>query len=321
MTRWNGFSLTSRIVLINGALFALGTALLAISPATVSAEPLASELAVLLVGLVVIVVANTVLVRAALLPLERLGAHLDHARSADPIDRVPVPTGGLAHSLSLSVNDLLGRIETAQRDHAAAALTAQEAERGRIAQELHDGVGQSLTAVLLELGVLRDQGVPPGSPALERAREGVRASLDEVRAVARNLRPGVLSDLGLRSAVAALTSDLFPDGGTHVRRGVAPGLPELSDEAELVVFRVAQEALTNVARHAGADTVEVTLSPAGGDVVLTVADDGRGIPVGADGTGLRGMRERAALVGGSLDVRRREGGGTSVTLRVPAGRR
>jgi two-component system, NarL family, sensor histidine kinase UhpB len=318
MTRWNGASLTSRIVLINGALFALGTLLLALSPATVSADPLASELVVLLGGLVVIVVANTLLVRAALLPLERLAGDLDHARSTDPIDRVPVPAGGLAHHLSLSINHLLGRIEAAQRGSAAAALAAQEAERSRIAQELHDGVGQSLTVVLLELGVLHDEGVPPGSPALSRARESVRASLDEVRAVARNLRPHVLADLGLRSALSALTSDLFPTGSTHVRRGVTPGLPELAEETELVVFRVAQEALTNVARHAAASTVEVTLSPQGGDVVLTVADDGRGIPAGADGTGLRGMRERASLVGGHLEVRRRDGGGTVVTLRVPA---
>ena len=190
------------------------------------------------------------------------------------------------------------------------ALT-REQMAARAAQELHDGVGQSLTAVLLELA---------GSPDLDRVREGVRSSLDEVRRVARHLRPHVLEDLGLRSALASLTQELFATGGVHVRRAAVPGLPKLSDETELVVFRVAQEALTNVARHAHATTVDLNLGVQGGDVVLTVADDGRGMPPDADGTGLRGMRERASIIGGSLDVRRREGGGTAVTLRVPAGR-
>lgn len=311
MTRWNGFSLTSRIVLINGVLFALGTALLALSPATVSARPLTREIIVLLVGLTVMLVANTVLVRAALLPLERLVRQLDRARSTNPIERMPVPSAGLARHVAVAVNDLLGRIEHGQREGAVRELAAQEAERSRIAQELHDGVGQSLTAVLLELA---------GSPDLDRVREGVRSNLDEVRRVARHLRPHVLEDLGLRSALASLTQELFATGGVHVRRAAVPGLPKLSDETELVVFRVAQEALTNVARHAHATTVDLNLGVQGGDVVLTVADDGRGMPPDADGTGLRGMRERASIIGGSLDVRRREGGGTAVTLRVPAGR-
>lgn len=319
MTRWHGFSLTSQVVLINGVLFALGTALLAFSPATVSSRPLTRELVVLLVGLVVMLVADALLVRAALRPLEQLVRNLDRARSVDADERVPVPARGLARHVAVSVNDLLGRIEAGQRESAVHALAAQEAERSRIAQELHDGVGQSLTAVLLELGALRDR--PAGAADLDRAREGVRASLDEVRTVARHLRPHVLEDLGLRSALVSLTTELFDGSDTHVRRGVVPGLPPLPDEVELVVFRVAQEALTNVARHAGASTVELTLAPRADEVELTVADDGVGIPPGADGTGLRGMRERAALVGGSVEVRRRDGGGTRVALRVPAVRR
>lgn len=319
MTRWQGFSLTSRIVLTNGLLFALGTAALALSPATVSARPLASELVVLLVGLSVILLANTLLVRAALLPLERVVADLDHARSTEPLGRVTVPAHGLARQVSLAVNELLGRIELGQREAAASALAAQEAERSRIAQELHDGVGQSLTAVLLEVGHLVERGATADQGALEGVREGVRASLDEMRAVARQLRPHVLEDLGLRSALAALTQELFARTDTHVRRGVAPGLPDLSDQVELVVFRVAQEALTNVARHAGARTVDVVLSPRGDEVVLTVSDDGRGLPRDSEGTGLRGMRERAALVGGRLELDRRDGGGTVVTLSVPVG--
>jgi two-component system sensor histidine kinase UhpB len=319
MISTHGFSLTSRVVLINGLLFGLGTALLALSPATVSQQPLLSEIVVLVVGLSVMILANTLLVGASLRPLDRLVGQLDRARTTDPIERVPVPSTGIAHQLALSVNDLLGRVESGQRASNIAALAAQEAERARIAQELHDGVGQSLTALLLEIGVLAE--TQPTPEAMERLREGTRSSLDEVRAVARQLRPHVLEDLGLRSALSALTTDLFTHGNTHVRRGIMPGLPELDDSVELVVFRVAQEALTNVARHAQAQTVELSLGMRGADLVLTISDDGVGIDRDADGTGLRGMRERALLVGGALDVRRRAGGGSTVTLTVPVAQR
>jgi two-component system, NarL family, sensor histidine kinase UhpB len=317
MDPMSGFSLTSRVIVINGVLFAVATATLAVSPATVSPRPVFSEIVVLVVGLSVIISANAVLVRAALLPLDRLVGQLDRARTTDPIERFPLPPSGISRQLAVAVNDLLGRIEAGQRASSVAALAAQEAERARIAQELHDGVGQSLTAVLLDLQVLAQSAPPATAEGLHRVREVTRASLDEVRGVARQLRPHVLEDLGLRSALAALTTELFGHGSTHVRRGISPGLPELSDAVELVLFRVAQEALTNVARHADARTVELTLGPRGRAVVLTVADDGRGIPVGADGTGLRGMRERTALVGGELTIRRKDGGGTVVTLAVP----
>jgi two-component system sensor histidine kinase UhpB len=315
MLSTHGFSLTSRVVLINGLLFALGTVALVLSPATVSQQPLLSEIVVLVVGLSVMILANTLLVGASLRPLDRLVGQLDRARTTEPIERVPVPATGIAHQLATAVNDLLGRVESGQRASNVAALAAQEAERSRIAQELHDGVGQSLTALLLEIDVLAE--TQPTPEAMERLRELTRSSLDEVRGVARRLRPHVLEDLGLRSALAALTTDLFTHSDTHVRRGIMPGLPELDDATELVVFRVAQEALTNVARHAQAETVELSLGMRGANLVLSIGDDGVGIDRDADGTGVRGMRERALLVGGALDLRRRAGGGTTVTLTVP----
>lgn len=304
-----GLSLSTRVTLTNGALFALGTALLAFSPATVSSRPVFSEVVVLVLGLGVLVLANAMLVRGYLRPLDRLVHDLAQARSTEPIGRVPVPEHGPGHEVTVAINELLGRIELGQRESNMAALTAQEAERARIAQELHDGVGQSLTAVLLELGRRDD-------PSLEPVREGVRGSLEEVRATARQLRPHVLEDLGLRSALAALSTELFANLPTNVNRGVMPGLPALDDATELVVFRVAQEALTNVARHAHADEVRLSLTTRGDRLVLEVADDGVGIPPGAGGTGLRGMAERAALVGGTVSVERRDGG-TVVTLEVP----
>lgn len=307
-------SLTARIIAINGLLFASGTALLAFSPATVSSRPVLSEVVVLGVGLAVIIVANGLLVRASLRPLDRLATDLERRRAAKSLAPVAVPDAGIAHTLATALNDLFSRIESEQRASGVAALAAQEAERARVAQELHDGVGQSMTALLLELGRVDD-------PRVDSVRDGLRLSLDEVRRIARRLRPHVLEDLGLRSALAALTTDLFAHVPTDVVRGITPGLPQLDEATELVVFRVAQEALTNVARHAGADTVHLSLARRGDWLVLIVSDDGHGIPAGADGTGLQGMRERAALVGGHVTVSRRDGGGTVVALEVPAGSR
>ncbi len=318
MTGTHGFSLSSRVVMINGLIFALGTLLLTFSPATVSASPLVSEMALLAVGLGLMMWANALLVRSTLRPLERLAAALDQGRATDPIERMHVPRRGIARRIATSVNDLIARIELGQREKQLATLTAQEAEASRIARELHDGIGQSLTAVLLELSALADNAEPVPAAALAGVREGTRDCLEEIRDVARRLRPHALEDLGLRSAVVALTAQLFDHHPVHVTRSIDVGLPELGDAVELVVYRVAQEALTNVARHAQATTVEVALERTDNGVLLRVADDGIGTPSGAGGTGMRSMRERATLVEGRLRVGPGPEGGTEVSLWVPA---
>lgn len=211
---------------------------------------------------------------------------------------------------------MLDRLEAERAASRHRALAAQEAERHRIAQELHDQVGQSLTVVLLGLKQLESQSSPELAGELAEVRDSVRAGLDDVRRVARQLRPGVLDDLGLHSALAALATE-FSAVGRHVRRRVAPGLPDLSPEVELVLYRVAQEALTNVARHAEARQVEVSLGRLGDAVVLEVVDDGVGIEDLEPGTGMEGMREQALLVGGRLDVVGGDGAGTTVRLVVP----
>jgi two-component system, NarL family, sensor histidine kinase UhpB len=158
------------------------------------------------------------------------------------------------------------------------------------------------------------------SDQLQEAREGVRASLEEVREIARRLRPEALDDLGLSNGLAALTNDVGRRTGVRVDRRLARDLRPLEPKEELVVYRVAQEALTNVARHS--DASRAWLSLGGGDdgrVTLVVRDSGRGFEPGthARGTGLRGMRERAMLVGAALDVESRPGHGTTVRLRLP----
>lgn len=311
-------SFSTRVVVINALIFTIGTALLAISPAALGRNALVSEVALLVVGVGLMVWANTLLVRSTLRPVEKLVGDLDQARATEPFERIAVPNDPIAGGLASAVNDLIDRIEVGQRDAKLAALAAQESESARIAQELHDGVGQSLTAVLLQLGALADQPPDEVAAALEEVREATRESLNEVREVARRLRPQALEDLGLHSALAGLSTQLFKHVDTHVERRIEPGLPPLSEAAELVVYRVAQEALTNVARHAQARWAEIRLVEQDRGVLLTVTDDGVGMGRGADGTGLRGMRERAALIDGRFSARPWRGGGTVVTLWVPA---
>jgi two-component system sensor histidine kinase UhpB len=234
--------------------------------------------------------------------------------------RLEATGDGPGAQLVRSYDAMLERLESERRSSSIQALAAQEAERHRIARELHDQVGQSLTVVLLGLKQLEERAPSELRGELALVRESARAGLDDIRRVARELRPGVLDDLGLSAALAALATDVAAHGGPTVRRTFGPGLPDLGHDVEIVVYRVAQEALTNVVRHAEAVRVDLSLLRLGGEVVLEVVDDGRGFTrpfVDGEGTGLMGMRDRAALVGGTVEVASGERG-TTVRLRVPA---
>ena len=304
------------ICLINGVVLVVAALLLLLSPARVSADAVPSEFVVIGAGLVVMILTNALLIRWALAPLHRLIARLEDIEHLEPTE-LPEEGSGPVLGIARSVNGLLARLAEERRTGDARALAAQEAERHRIAQELHDEVGQSLTVVLLGLKQLESQSPPSLVPELAAVRESARAGLDDVRRVARRLRPGVLEDLGLASALAALATEFADHSSASVRRSFAPGLPALSPEAEVVVYRVAQEALTNAARHADARSVELSLQRLGGQVVLEVRDDGRGFTGLTEGSGLMGMRERAALVRAELSVISQPRHGTTVRLKVP----
>ncbi|GES05911.1 hypothetical protein Acor_79800 [Acrocarpospora corrugata] len=143
----------------------------------------------------------------------------------------------------------------------------------------------------------------------------MRTSLEEVRRVAHRLRPGVLEDLGLISALKSLISDFSQLSGVKVSRKVDPELPGLSADVELVIYRIAQEGLTNVARHAGASRVSLSLTAGPGPLTLRIVDDGIGTAA-PDGAGIRGMRERALLIGARLTVNFTSTG-TELELVVP----
>jgi two-component system sensor histidine kinase UhpB len=139
-----------------------------------------------------------------------------------------------------------------------------------------------------------------------------------VRQIARRLRPLALDDLGLSSALVALTASVSRQANIEITRQIGAGVETLSADEQLVVYRVAQESLTNVLRHAGAHRVTIRLDCRDGGPTLEVSDDGVGVPNGfGTGSGIRGMRERALLVGARLDVRRRPEGGTRVRLTLP----
>jgi two-component system, NarL family, sensor histidine kinase UhpB len=311
-----------RLFLLNALLFCVAAALLALSPATVSTPVALRELSVMGAGLVLALAVNALLIRASLRPLNGLAALMSRMDLLQPGERLTVPGHGNLSDIVRTFNDMLDRLETEGSTSSALALAAQEGERQRIARELHDEIGQSLTAVLLGLKRAVDRAPDDLRAELYTIQEMTRDTIDEVRQVARRLRPGVLQDLGLTSAMSALAADFTDATRRPVNRHIDPRLPNLTSEQELVVYRVAQEGLTNVARHAGASRVELSLTGENGGVMLRIVDDGRGRGGAREGAGIRGMRERALLVGGNLTLEPADNGGTEVRLYlpVPAGR-
>jgi two-component system sensor histidine kinase UhpB len=222
-----------------------------------------------------------------------------------------------AGELALTFNAMLGRLEAERREATGRVLAGQEAERLRIAQELHDQIGQELTAVLLGLARVRNSVPAELSDHVAELQESVRATLEDVRRIALELRPEALDELGLVSALAVLGERFSERSGLAVTQRIDENLPALDPDTELVVYRVAQEALTNVARHSGAATASLTLGRDGADLLVEVVDRGRGLPADPRGGGIKGMRERAALVGGRLQLGPRpDGTGCAVSLRV-----
>ncbi|MFI0977496.1 histidine kinase [Streptomyces sp. NPDC021093] len=317
-------SLFWRVFGLNALVLGAATALLLWAPVTVSVPVLLTEAVILVGGLGVMLIANAALLRWGLAPLGRLTRLMATVDLLRPGQRLPAPGpggGGEVTELIREFNAMLDRLEHERATSSARVLLAQESERRRIAQELHDEVGQSMTAILLVLKRAADAADEPLREELQQAQEITRGGLDEVRRLVRRLRPGVLDDLGLVSALTSLSHNFATHTGLHVVRHFDGDLPALDQQTELVLYRVAQESLTNAARHAEAGRVEVNLRRAEEAVVLEVADDGRGIEAACEGAGIRGMRERALLAGAALDLTSTPGTGTRVRLTTPVPRK
>jgi two-component system sensor histidine kinase UhpB len=319
MNGWR--SLTARTFIAGAVVLVVAFLLLVVTPVKVSAPITVREAGVLLGGLLVMLVVQLILLRRALEPLRRLSDQIDGLDLRQPQRRLVTTGTEIAEITAFvrTVNAMLDRLANERFQRARAALGAQEAERLRTARELHDEIGQSLTAVALQVEQMAAEDVPPEPERLHEVARRLKDSLDDIRRIVRRLRPEALDDLGLVNALIALTSRVTRQTDTQVERQLSGEVPPLSAEQELVIYRVAQEALTNVMRHADASTARVTLDAADGRVTLTVSDDGRGMEGGggAIGSGIEGMGERAMLVGATLEIDSTPDAGTRIRLTMP----
>ena len=312
-------SLFLRLFVANALVLAVATLLLVVGPVSVSRDPVIAEALVLAIGLAVMLGVHLLLLRRMLAPLRALADVMGAIDLRVPGRRVDVPAGAVElTAVTDGFNAMLDRLEQERRESARRALAAQEEERLRIARELHDEIGQTLTA----LAIQAERAVELGhaEPATLRQLAGSAArGLEDVRRIGRELRPEALDDLGLGNALITLCRRLSGPAGVRVSHDLEPGLPALTAEAELVIYRIAQEGTTNAIRHAAATRIHVTLRAARDGVVLTVADDGRGLPdpLPLDSSGIGGMRERAMLIGAALTFATASDGGALVRLHVP----
>jgi two-component system sensor histidine kinase UhpB len=311
-------SLFLRVFAVNAGLLGVIAVLLLFSPVEIDAPIKATQALIVLGGLLITMAANVVLLRRAVAPLERVAGRMDTVDLLRPGQRLPVGRGDEIGRVVAAFNRMLDRLERERQQSGRRVLAAQEAERVGIARDLHDEVGQVLTGVLLQLNSIAD-AAPEHRDEIDEARQAVRRALDEVRRISSELRPEMLEHLGLVSALTELTTTFGRVAGVQIERRFEQSLPKLEPETELAVYRIAQESLTNVARHAGATRVTITLERGHDSVVLRVADNGRGFARAPEGHGgLRSMRERALLVDGALAIKPRSGGGVEVRLEVPA---
>jgi two-component system sensor histidine kinase UhpB len=278
------------------------------------------EFLVLLLAVLVTLLANSFLLRRRFEPLERLISAMEQADLTTTGGRADSGEGGSleVQRLNATFNRMLDRLEAERREGARGVVRAQEQERQRLAQDLHDEVNQALTAILLRL----EAALPDAPPALRRELETTKAltsrAMEQLLGLARELRPAALDDHGLLAALRTQVRDFSEQTGIDAefrRQGV---VPRLTDEQQLAIYRVTQESLSNVAQHAGAGRVDVELSSVG-RTILRVRDDGQGFTSlpranGRAHLGLSGMRERALLVGGRLNIYSEPGEGTTIEL-------
>lgn len=284
-----------------------------------------TTLAIAALGAIALALAvNLIVLRRRFAPLENLIEEMEKVDLGRPGPLLPSSIDGIGETeeverIELAFLRMIRRLEAERRRAGSAALRAQEEERARVARDLHDEVNQSLTGLLLRLEAVREAAPPELEPELAETRTLANQAMRELLSLARQLRPTALDDLGLAAAIAGQVEQLERSGLTA---GLATegNFSDLDDDVQLVVYRVAQEALTNAARHSEAQRIAVTLSRAGDEVELEVADDGRGFAFEQSerGLGIGGMRERALLIGAELTIESRPGRGTTVRLSVPA---
>jgi two-component system sensor histidine kinase UhpB len=279
---------------------------------------------VLLAAILLTILANNFVLRRRFAPLESLTRTMEsvdlavQGTRAQPFDGESADVARLRETF----NVMLSRLETERVAAASAVLRAQESERARLARDLHDEVNQALAAVSLRLAATAEGAPPEFAEELAETQRLATQAMHELLGLARELRPAALDDHGLVPALRTQTRMWGERWGIPAHFAADGTRPMLGEFEQLVAYRVVQEALSNVARHAQASRVKVTVSGCNGaEVKVTVADDGNGIDakrLNNGRSGLAGMRERALLANAQIDVRPTDGGGTTVELTLPA---
>jgi len=287
-----------------------------------SARPGLALILAFAVALTVLV--NVVMLQRRFRPLERLVDEMERVDLSRPGSNLQAPADARGEPeeverLNRAFRRMLERLEAERRRTSSTALAAQEEERARVARDLHDEVNQSLTALLLRLEAARAKAPVELAHELAETKALANQAMEELLMLARQLRPTALDDLGLKAALAGHVKELGRRGRINASFDASGDFSGLPADVQLVVYRVAQEALSNAAQHSGAEHVQVRLVREGDRVELTVGDDGSGFTFdqAARGLGISGMRERALLVGGDMQVESRLDSGTRVRLTVP----
>jgi two-component system sensor histidine kinase UhpB len=316
-------TLLTQVLLANLLLVSVATlaaALVARQDADLSDDPSAGFVLAFAVAATVIV--NVFVLSRRFDPLERLVDDMERADLSRPGANLRISDDRSApeevRRLERAFRRMLERLEAERRRAYSAALDAQEQERARVARDLHDEVNQSLTGLLLRLEAARTHAPPELAEELAATKALANQAMSELLALARQLRPTALDDLGLNAALAGHVEELGKQVGIETSFESEGSFVDLPPDVQLVIYRVAQEALSNAAQHSGATKVRVRLIRKPDGAELTISDDGRGFSFeeAEGGLGLAGMRERALLVGGELRIESRPELGTRVSLRV-----
>lgn len=279
-----------------------------------------AEVILILAAIAVVLVMNMVILRRQFAPLEQLVTTMERIDLVDPGERAEIPLGATEDIAELidSFNAMIERLEDERQAKIRAGVEAQEAERARVARDLHDEANQALTAVILRLEAASQAAPPELADEIVEAKALAGQAIEELLEVVRRLRPTTL-DIGLRNALSSHVDDFGQRSGLDATFEY-DGDPRarMGDDVELAVYRVVQEALSNVVQHADASRVKVRLVVDGG-IVLTIEDDGAGFDTTAPTGrfGVTGMRERALLVDGTLEIDSAPGSGTTLRMEIP----
>jgi two-component system sensor histidine kinase UhpB len=335
--RLDTLNLFQKVVIANSLIIATGAIIGTYVTATLAQQSNLTVASVLVVfGISISVIVNYIIMRAAFRPLATIQSTVEQVSRGNTrarVDQLEVGDPEIVR-LAETINMMLNRLEQdtrlierhSRQIHVMSAqvLRAQEEERRRIARELHDETSQALNALLLSIEMAQEtvpEDEPEACKRLEASKQLTVQTLDAVHNLAFDLRPTMLDDLGLEPSVrwyAKRQSDTY---GLQILVDIEGLEDRLPGQTEVALFRVVQEALTNVAKHAAASLVRVNLRRLEASVELTVADNGRGFDpeqVPGDRLGVFGMQERVSLLGGEFELNARPGRGTRLQVKVPA---